>query len=153
MAEMKRIALALLAGAVGALALLSGTAAASGPAPPPKDIFVVECEGLGSFTIAAPASEGGHGVAQIVSEKGHGIPVSSTVTVTDVTTKTVLFSEPDAKGSGQGNHNQTATTCSGTDAEVPASTFFGERGLELPERVSPEDVIRAFTESQVVIKR
>ena len=145
--------LRLLAGAVGATALLSGTATASGPTPPPKDTFVVECEGLGSFTIAAPASESGHGVAQIVGEKGHGIPVSSTVTVTGVTTKAVLFSEPDAKGSSQGNRNQTATTCSGTDAEVPASTFFGERGLELPEGVSPEDIIRAFTESQVVIKR
>jgi hypothetical protein len=70
--------------------------------------------------------------AQVVGERGRGIPVSSTVTVTDVTTKAVLFSEPDAKGSGQGNHNQTATTCSGTDAEVPASTFFGEHELELP---------------------
>jgi len=150
---MKRIAIALLAGAVGATALLSGTAAASGPAPPPKDIFEVECEGLGSVIIAAPASEGGHGVAQIVGEKGHGIPVSSTVTVTDVTKGTVLFSQPDAKGGGQGNHNQTSTTCSGTDAEVPASTFFGERGLELPEGILPGDIIRAFTESQVVIKQ
>ena len=76
--------------------------------------------------------------------------MSSTVTVTDVTTKAVLFSEPDAKGIGQGNHNQNATTCSGTDAEVPASTFFGERGLDLPEGVSHKDIIRAFTESQVV---
>jgi len=150
---MKQTALALLTSAVGTIALLSGTAGASGPAPPPKDIFVVECEGLGSFTVAAPASEWGHGVAQLVAEKGHGIPVSSTITLTDVTTNTVLFSETDAKGIGQGNHNKTATTCSGTDAEVPASTFFGERGLELPEGVSPEDIIRAFTESQVVIKR
>src|SRR5215471_20286343 len=89
MGDMKRIAIALLAGAVGATALLSGTAAASGPAPPPKDIFEVECEGLGSVIIAAPASEGGHGVAEIVGEKGHGIPVSSSVTVTDVTKGTV----------------------------------------------------------------
>lgn len=150
---MKRIALALLAGAVGTGALASATAVASGPAPPPKDIFVVECEGVGPITIAAPASEGGHGAAQIVGEKGHGVPVSSTVSVTDVTKGTVLFSQTDAKGGGAGNHNQTATPCSGTDAEVPASTFFGERGLELPEGVSPADVIRAFTESQVVITR
>jgi hypothetical protein len=38
MDQMKRIALALLASAVGTTALLSGSAAASGPAPPAKDI-------------------------------------------------------------------------------------------------------------------
>jgi hypothetical protein len=76
---MKRIALAVLASALAATALLSGTAAASGPAPPPKDTFEVQCEGVGSFTVSAPASQQGHGVAQIVAEKGHGIPVSSTL--------------------------------------------------------------------------
>ena len=77
----------------------------------------------------------------------------STLTVTDLTTETVLFSEADTKGGGQANHNQTATTCSGTDAEVAASTFFGDRELPLPEGVSAEDVIRAFTETQVVIQQ
>jgi hypothetical protein len=72
--------------------------------------------------------------------------------VTDVTTGTVLFSETDAKGGDRANHNQTATTCSGIDAEAPASTFFGERGLPLPPAVTPEDIIRAFTETQVILK-
>ena len=148
---MTRIAIALLATTAAVTAAFSGTAAASGPAPAPKDTFVVQCEGLGSFTISAPASQTGYGVAQIVAQEGHGIPVSSTLTVTDLTTGTVLFSESDAKGGGEANHNQSATTCSGTDTEVPASTFFGERGLPLPQGVSPEDIIRAFTETQVII--
>jgi hypothetical protein len=150
---MKRIALALPASAVAAPALVSGTAAASGPATPGKDTFVVQCEGVGSLTISAPASQRGHGVAQIVGQKGHGIPVSSTFTVTDVTTDAVLFSGTATKGGGQANQNQTATTCIGTDEEAPASTFFGERGLPLPSGVSSEDIIRAVTDTQVVIKQ
>jgi hypothetical protein len=150
---MKRSALALLASAVAATALLSGTAAASGPASPGKDTFEVQCEGVGSVTVSAPASQQGHGVAQIVAQKGHGIPVSSAFTVTDLTTETVLFGGTGTKGGGHANHNQTATTCSGTDEEAPASTFFGERGLPLPPGVSPEDIIRAVTETQVVIKQ
>jgi hypothetical protein len=108
---------------------------------------------VGSFTVSAPASQQGHGVAQIAGQKGHGIPVSSNVTVTDVTTETVLLSGTATKGGGHANHNQTATTCSGTDEEAPASTFFGERGLPLPPGVSPDDIIRAVTEAQVVIKQ
>jgi hypothetical protein len=147
---MKRIALTLLAGAVVATALLSGPAAASGPPPPGEDTFEVQCEGVGSFTVSAPASEQGHGVAQIVGQNGHGIPVSSAFTLTDVSTETVLFSGTESKGGDQGNHNQTTTTCSGTDAEAAASAFFADH--ELPAGVSPEDIIRAFTETQVVIK-
>jgi hypothetical protein len=106
-----------------------------------------------SFTVSAPASQQGHGVAQIVGQEGHGIPVSSTFTVIDLATETVLFSGSGTKGGGQANHNQSATGCVGIDEEAPASTFFGERGLPLPSGVSPEDVIRAVTESQVVIRR
>jgi hypothetical protein len=149
---MKRIALAPLAGAVAATALFSGTAAASGPAPPGKDTFMVRCEGVGSLTVSAPASQQGHGVAQSVGQEGHGIPLTSTFTLTDVTTDTLLFTDTGTKGGGQANHNQIATTCVGTDEEAPASTFFGERGLPLPPGVAPEDIVRAVTETQVVIK-
>ena len=151
--QMKRITLALLASVAAATALLPGTAAASGPAPPGKDTFEVQCEGMGSFTVSAPASEQGHGVAQIVGDQGHGIPVSSTFTLTDVTTDTVLFSGAATKGGDQANHNQAATTCTGIDEEAPASTFFGERGLPLPPGVSPDDIVRAVTETQVVIQQ
>jgi hypothetical protein len=150
---MKRIALALLVSGVAATALASGTAAASGPAPPGKDTFEVQCVGMEPFSVSAPASQHGHGVAQIVGQNGHGIPISSTFTLTDVTTDTVLFSGTDTKGGGQANHNQAATMCTGIDEEAPASTFFGERGLPLPSGVSPEDIVRAVTESQVVIKQ
>jgi hypothetical protein len=79
--------------------------------------------------------------------------VSSTFTVTDLTTETVLFSRTETKADGQANNNQPATTCTGTDEQAPASIFFGERQLPLPPGVSPEDTIRAVTETQVVIKQ
>src|SRR2546426_9998239 len=109
MESMKRIALALLASAVAATALLSSTAAASGPAPPGKEIIEVQCEGVGSITVSVSRSEHAHGVGQIVGQKGHGIPVLNTFTLTDVTTGEVLFSETETTGGGNANHNQRTT--------------------------------------------
>src|SRR2546425_9360129 len=151
MESMNRIALALLASAAAATALLSSTAAASGPAPPGKEIIEVQCEGVGSITVSVSRSEHAHGVGQIVGQKGHGIPVLNTFTLTDVTTGEVLFSETETKGGGNANHNQRTTPCKATFVEAPASTFF--EGHELPPGVSPSDIIRAAAEIQVVIKQ
>ena len=83
---MKRIALALIAGAVAATAVLASTAAASGPAPHGKEIIEIQCEGIGPVTVAVNRNEHGNGAGQIVGEKGHGILVSSSFSLTDVTT-------------------------------------------------------------------
>ncbi|TMK98850.1 MAG: hypothetical protein E6G34_04885 [Actinobacteria bacterium] len=147
---MKRIVLALVASGFAAAALLSSSAAASGPAPPGKEIVEIECEGIGSLTVSVARNEHGKGAGQIVGQKGHGIPVSLSFSLTDVTTGEPLFSETELQGGGNAHHNQNTTTCKGTNAEVPASIFFGEH--ELPPGVSPEDIIRAAFEVQVIVK-
>jgi hypothetical protein len=148
---MRRIILALAISATATTGLLAGSASASGPAPPGKEIIKIECAGLGSVTVSVQRPEHSRGAGQIVGVKGHGIPTAVAFTLTDVSTGTVLVSEENTVGGGHAHPNQPATACRATNFEGPASVFF--EGHELPPGVEPGDLIRASTEVQVIVKR
>jgi hypothetical protein len=145
---MKRILLALAASAVAATGALTGTAAASGPAPPGKEIVELQCEGIGPVTVSVQRNEHSQGAGQIVGEKGHGIAVSFNFTLTDLSSGEV-FSEPEVKGGGNAHPNQTTTTCKGTVFEGEAASIFGE---ELPPEIEPGDTVRGEFEAQIIVK-
>src|SRR5215468_9665011 len=69
-----------------------------------------------------------------ISGGTHLIPTSFSFTAIDVTTNTVLFSDTQAKGKGNGLHNAAQITCNGT----PESATAGELGIP---GVDPADVI------------
>jgi hypothetical protein len=135
---------------VAALVVLTGSAAASGPAPPGKDVINLTCVGFGPVTVSVPRSESNNGVGQLVDTKGFGIPVSFTFTVTDVTTSTVIDSESSAVGGGNAHPNQPTTTCSGVVFSGPASVFFGPGPL--PPGVAPTDTIEVSISGEVIVK-
>src|SRR2546425_12148272 len=97
---MQRRLLYGVAAMVAALAVFTAGASASGPAPPGKDKLDLNCVGLGNITVSVPPSQNNNGAGQLVGEKGHGIPVAVTFTLTDVTTNTVLDSQSTAVGRG-----------------------------------------------------
>ena len=146
---MRRGVLCVVATVVVALAVFTGAASASGPAPPGKDVIDLNCVGIGPITVSVPRSESNNGVGQIVGAKGHGIGVSFTFTVTDVTTSTVLFSDSSAVGGGHAHPNQATTTCSGVLFSAPASAVFG---TDLPPGVAPTDTIEASIVVEVIPK-
>jgi hypothetical protein len=148
--QMQRGLLCALAMTVAVLALFAGGASASGPAPPGKEAIELSCEGLGPLTVSVARSENNNGAGQIVGEKGHGMPVSSTFTLTDVSTSTLIDEESKVTGGGHAHHNQATTGCSGVLFEGPASAFFGEGPL--PEGVSSGDTIRASLVIDVILK-
>ena len=147
---MRRIILALAISVIATTSMFAGSALASGPAPPGKEIQEVECGGR-TITISVPRPEKSRGAAQVVGQKGHGILVSAKFSVTDVTTSTLLFTESLAVGGGHAHPNQPTTPCSATFFEGPASVFF--EGHERPPGVEPSHVIRASSEVQVIVKR
>ena len=138
------------AAVVAALAVFTGGASASGPAPPGKDVIDLNCEGIGAITVSVPRSENNSGVGQLVGAKGHGIAVAFTFTITDVTTNTVLESESEAVGGGHAHPNQATTTCSAVVFSGPASEFF--EGGPLPPGVAPTDTIEASLSVEVIPK-
>jgi hypothetical protein len=146
---MKR-ALCYGAAIVTALAVLTGSAAASGPAAPGKDIIDLTCVGFGPVTVSVPGSEMNNGAGQLVDAKGHGIGVAFTVTTTDVTTSTVLDTESVAVGGGNAHPNQETTNCSGVVFLGPASVFFGPGPL--PPGVAATDTIQVFISGEVIVK-
>jgi len=148
---MQRGLLCGVATIVAALAMFTGGAAASGPAPPGKDVVDLNCVGIGVVTVSVPGSENNNGVGQIVGAKGHGIPVAFTFTVTDVTTDTVIFSESSAVGHGHAHPHQATTTCSGVVFSGPASDFFGPGPL--PPGVDATDTIEVSFVVEVILKR
>jgi len=138
------------AAVVAALAVFTGGASASGPAPPGKDVIDLNCEGIGAITVSVPRSENNSGVGQLVGAKGHGIAVAFTFTITDVTTDAVLESESEAVGGGHAHANQATTTCSAVVFSAPASEFF--EGGPLPPGVAPTDTIEASLSVEVIPK-
>jgi hypothetical protein len=136
---------------LAACAALTGAAWASGPAPPGKEVIHLSCEGIGPVEVSVPRSERNNGAGQIVGQKGHGIPVAFTFTITDVTKGKVLVTEPSSVGHGHAHPHQATTTCSGVVFEAPASVFFG--GHPLPPEVEPSDLIRVSISGQVIVKR
>ena len=146
---MKRILLALAASAFASMGVLTGTAAASGPEPPGKEIVELECEGIGPVTVSVQRNEHSQGAGQIVGAKGHGIPVTFTSTLTDLTSGE-SFTEEGVKGGGNAHPNQSTTTCKGVTFEGEAAEIFGE---ELPPGIGPTDLVRFEFEAQVIIKQ
>jgi hypothetical protein len=141
---------ASLAIAAGTLALVAAIpASASGPAAHGKQILTLDCDGLGTVTIAAPLPEKAQGSGQIVGTKGHITPTSFVFDITDLTTNTLIFTDTTIKGGGNANANQDTTTCSGVVVEAPASAIFGP---DLPPGVGPDDVIRVSATITVVAK-
>jgi hypothetical protein len=147
---MRRILLALVISAVATASIFAASAAASGPAAPGKEVLELECSGLGSITVSVPKPEPSNGAGQAVGQKLHGIPVSFTFLITDVTKATTLVSEEERVGGGKAHQNQSTTECSATFVELPASIFFDEH--ELPPGVEGTDIIRASFVVQVVVK-
>ncbi len=146
---MRRIIIVAFAAATAALAILAGSAAASGPAAPGKEILQITC-GANTFTISVQRGENSNGAGQIVGQKGHGIPVSFEFSVFDVTTNTLVFSDTEAVGGGHAHPNQTTTTCSFPIFEGTAADFFGTEPL--PPGVAPSDTISATGSVQVILK-
>jgi hypothetical protein len=146
---MQRGLLCGVATMAAALAMFTGGAAASGPAPPGKELIDLDCEALGPVTVSVSRGDS-NGVGQIVGEKGHGIPVAFTTTVTDVTTDAVLASSSSAVGGGHAHPNQATTSCSGVLFSGPASVFFG--GGPLPPGVAATDTIEVGIVVDVILK-
>src|SRR5215207_5718084 len=90
---------------VAALALSTASASAAGPAPPGKDAIDLNCEGIGAVTISVPRADSS-GAGQLVGAKGHGILVTFSLTVTDLSTNTLLDSEFSEIGGGHAHPNQ-----------------------------------------------
>lgn len=146
---MQRRLLCGLAVVVAALALSTAGASASGPAPPGKDVIDLDCAGIGAITVSVPRAEDSNGAGQLVGAKGHGILVTFSLTITDVTTNTVLDSESSAVGGGHAHANQATITCSAVFS-ASASEFFA--GGPLPPGVAPTDIIEASLAVEVIPK-
>ena len=104
--------------------------------------------GLGTITVTVTNTTNDHSVAWgtgKVSNRLHGIPVSFTGTITDLTTNTQLDSFSQAKGQGHGMHNQPTVMCS----SPPETATAGELGIP---GVNPTDVIEFDFSAQVVLK-
>ena len=106
------------------------------------------CAGLGTITVTVTTTTNDHSVAWgvgTVSSRLHGIPVSFSGTITDLTTSTVLDSFFQAKGQGSGMHNQPTITCTAP----PETATAGELGIP---GINPNDVIEFDLSVQVVLK-
>ena len=127
--------------------IVAAAASASGPAAPGKELVQVTCDELGTITVAVQRGDGSNGAAQIVDAKGHGIPVEGIFRLTDLTTSTLVATEPTATGNG--HPNQSATHCSGVLFEGSASDFFG---ADLPTGVGPADTVQLTIDAFAIIK-
>jgi hypothetical protein len=140
--------LLLLALASIGTAALAGTASASGPPAPGKDLVQISCDGLGTITVSVQRGDKANGAGQIVDMKGHGMPVENTFTLTDLTTSTVLDSEVTTTGQN-GHSNQQAAHCSGVLFEGSASDYFGS---DLPPGVGASDTVQLTLDAFAIIK-
>jgi hypothetical protein len=128
---------------VAVVALLAAGAADAG-----RIQQTLDCEGLGTVTVTVTTTNNDHSVAWgtgKVSSSLHGIPVSFSVTITDLTTHTVVFTFFQAKGHGDGMHNQPTIACTGQ----PDFATAGEAGIP---GVNPNDMIEFDNTAQVVLK-
>jgi hypothetical protein len=140
----------LLLAAIAAMCVLAGTAVASGPAPPGKQLVTLNCTGLGTFTVSVQRGQNSKGVGQIVGMKGHGIPVKIVFTLTDLTTSTVIDSSTQLSGHGHGHPHQATTECTGVVFQGTASDFFG---THLPPGVAATDTVQGTIDAFIIIKR
>src|SRR4029453_16616296 len=89
---------------VGLVALVTASVGNAG-----REQQTLTCTGLGTITVTVTTTTNDHSVAWgvgTVSHLLHGIPVSFSGTITDLTTNTVLDTFFQAKGKGNGMHNQ-----------------------------------------------
>jgi len=110
---------------------------------------VLTCTGLGTITVTVTSTTNDHSVAWgvgTVSSSLHGIPVSFSGTITDLTTKTQLDSFFQAKGKGNGMHNQPTITCTSPPQVSTAGELGGIPG------VNDSDLIEFDFSAQVVLK-
>jgi hypothetical protein len=127
----------------GLVVLVSASVANAG-----REQQTLTCTGLGQITVTVTTTTNDHSVAWgvgTVSSSLHGIPVSFSGTVTDLTTNTVLSTFVQAKGQGNGMHNQPTVACT----SPPETTTAGEAGIP---GVDPNDVIAFAFTAQVVLK-
>jgi len=142
---MRRISIATAVAALLALTVASVSSAG-------REQQVLTCDGgLGTITVTGTTTTNDHSVAWgvgTVSSSLHGIPVSFSGTATDVTTNTVLtdFSFLQAKGKGNGMHNQPTVACTSAPEFATAAELGGIPG------VNPDDVIEFAFTAQVVLK-
>jgi hypothetical protein len=128
---------------VGLVALVAAGVGNAG-----REQQTLTCEGLGTITVTVTTTKNDHSVAWgvgTVSHLLHGIPVSFSGTITDLTTNTVLDSFFQAKGKGNGMHNQQSVTCT----SPPETATAGELGIP---GINPSDVIEFDFSAQVVLK-
>jgi len=126
--------------------------AAAGVGNAGREQQVLTCGGgLGQITVTVTTTTNDHSVAWgvgTVSNRLHGIPVSFSGTATDITTNTVLdeFSFSQAKGNGNGMHNQPTVACISEPETATADELGGIPG------VADSDVIEFDFTAQVVLK-
>ena len=127
----------------------AGALVATGVSSAAREQQVLTCTGgLGTITVTVTTTTNDHSVAWgvgTVSSSLHGIPVSFSGTATDLTTGTVLESFVQAKGQGNGMHNQPTVTCTGP----PETDTAGDLGIP---GVDPGDVIQFTFSAQVVLR-
>jgi hypothetical protein len=128
---------------VAVVALVAASVANAG-----REQQTLTCTGLGTITVTVTTTTNDHSVAWgvgTVSSSRHGIPVSFSGTVTDLTTGMVLDTFLQAKGQGNGIHNQPTVTCT----SPPETATAGDLGIP---GVDPSDVIEFDFTAQVVLK-
>jgi hypothetical protein len=128
--------------------VLAAALLAAGAANAGRTQQTLDCEGLGSIPITVTTTTAENSVdwgTGKVSNSLHGIPVSFSGTVTDLTTNTLLFSFDQAKGRGNGMNNQPTVACS----SPPVTMTAGEAGIP---GVDPNDIVEQAFSAQVVLK-
>lgn len=116
---MRRVVLVTALVAVAAMVVAGAGSAA-------RTTDTVTCGGE-TFTLTVTTTKNDNSVAWgvgTISGGTHLIPTSFSFSATDVTANnTVLFSDTEAKGNGNGQHNQTQLTCSGADEQTTAGAL------------------------------
>lgn len=132
--------------AVCVIALVAAATATAG-----REQQMLNCDGgLGTITVTVTTTTNDHSVAWgvgTVSNQLHGIPVSFSGSATDLTTGTPLtdFAFLQAKGNGNGMHNQPTVACT----SPPETATAGELGIP---GLDPDDMIEFDFTAQVVLK-
>ncbi len=144
---MRHVLASVVAVAASAL-VFAGVGAAAAPQPQPFN-----CVGLGDIMIVtAPSSDNANdfGAARIVGG-GILIPVSFEFSAFDNTTNTLLFADGATKGGGNGNRNQTTTTCSFAQTATLADLL--GPGETAPPGTSPTDSVTFTISATVIVKK
>ena len=119
------------------IAALTAVMALAGPASAARTTDTIVC-GAETLTLTVTSVDSDNAPAWgvgTISVGTHLIPTSFSFTATDLNTGDVLFSDTQAKGNGNGQHNEQTITCSG----VPEQATAGELGIP---GVDPSHVVQ-----------